>query len=129
MLTDETIIAVKDLVMRLANVTRQDAIPSLMNQKFPQLCGSLTALIQGAGLAGVRFIGEVAYAYGVEGRPLGEWFRSVDTFMWKSSKKAKHKENNGNEFPNIGISRWGLDLSVLRRRRKGAQAVENAPGK
>ena len=93
-LTIEIVTAVRNLVMRLANATRQDAIPSLMNQNFPQLCGSLTSLIRGAGLAGVRFLGEVAYAFGIEGRPLGEWFRSVDTFIWQSSKKAVHKENN-----------------------------------
>ena len=106
-LTLETVKAVQSLVMRLANVTRQDAIPSLINQIVSQFCGSLTALIQGAGLAGIRFLGEVAYTYGVEGRPLGEWFRSVDMFTWRSSKKARHKENNGKEFPNVGISLVG----------------------
>ena len=107
LLNTETVDAVRELAMNLAKITREDAVLCLMNQNFPQLCGSLTALIQGAGLAGVRFLGEVAYAYGIEGRPLSEWFRTVETFEWKAGKRAKNKENNGKLFPSIGISLVG----------------------
>ena len=60
LLSIETVDAVRALSMNLAKVTREDAVLCLANQNFPQLCGSLTALISGAGLAGVRFLGEVA---------------------------------------------------------------------
>ena len=52
-LTDETVDAVGALAVSLANITRQEAVPALLTQSFAKLCASLTALIQGAGIAGV----------------------------------------------------------------------------
>ena len=112
-LTDETVMAVGVLATSLANITRQEAMPTLLSQNFAQLCTSLTALIQVAGIAGVRFLGETAYLNGIAGRPLGEWFRRVDQYVWKASKKAKHKEESGKVFPNVGISIPGYSTLIF----------------
>ena len=98
-LEPETVTVVRSLAIRVANITRQEAMPVLLNQDYAQLCGSLTALIQGAGLAGVRFMGETAYTYGTTGRPLERWIRCVETSRGSRQRRRRARRTTGRNSP------------------------------